>query len=195
MMFLALSTLVAIGIGVWIAQGTPWFAMPWRKTAFPSTADEIDERDRRRRRRFLRFLRRSAARGSRSPATGWLSRRSRAALQLWRCVRAVDTSRDASRLCKALRRFASDLTRLPLNTPLPGFVEWIIARRPRLNGDGLRELVRELESSVYGGNGELDLPRWKRAFKRSLGRILLTRTRDPKGARRTRALPALNPSG
>jgi hypothetical protein len=196
MVFLALSTFVAIGIGVWVAQGTPWFGLRWRKAPFDQApSDSADGAvSWRARVALLRFLRRIGTRSSSAPLVRWLTRRSRAALQLWRCVRAVEASRDASRLCKALRRFASDLTRLPLNTPLPGFAEWIIARRPRLKGDGLRELVRELESSVYG-NGELDLRRWKRSFKRSLRRVLLARTRDPKSTRRARALPVLNPSG
>jgi hypothetical protein len=196
MAFLVLSMLLAMGVGVWVAHEAPGMAL-MRSTltlkrvpqqGFGPASNAVVRQAPRRAGMLARLSRRLA----RTRWVGWLRGRLRAGIQIWRCIRSVEASHDANRLCKVLRRFASELTRLPMGTTLPAFVDWIILRRPRMNGQRLKGLVGELEASVYGCY-ELDLRGWKRSFKRDVRRMLLSRGRNPRRQGRQRALPALNP--
>ena len=114
--------------------------------------------------------------------------------RLWFCVRVVDGESDPEVWSYMLKFLANKHLGIPAQLPLPDLGERLADIHRRSDRRRMRELMRELELSLYA-DGSLDFAAWKRRFRRQLKPSWLPRPgsrRIPRQTARSR-LPRLNP--
>ena len=112
--------------------------------------------------------------------------------RVWQCLRCVDKADDAQGLCRIMRRFACQYLRLPPNSSLTSIADAMHHLRPRLDQEHMRELFQELDSAAYG-HERIDIPQWKKNYKRLLRKVMFSRRRRREQREARRKLPDLNP--
>jgi len=111
-----------------------------------------------------------------------------------RCVKAANRESDPAAWAE---RFADSACRhlgLDAQTKLPGMVDKILALRPAADREQIVRLLRQLDGALYG-NQDIDFARWKKQFRRQIGRgrgIAKAGAERRLHLRRAR-LPELNP--
>jgi hypothetical protein len=110
------------------------------------------------------------------------------------CVRFVDEEQDPETWGFTLRFLANKHMGLPPNAPFSVIGKHILDFHPKADPQRIRELIHQLEASVYG-HSELDFERWKAAFKHEIRpslRLWPAAARGKRAQPRAR-LPGLNP--
>ncbi len=110
------------------------------------------------------------------------------------CVRFVDEEQDPEVWGFTLRFLANKHMGLPINAPYSVIGKHILDFHPKAEPQKIRQLIHELEESVYGHQA-LDFERWKEAFKHEIRPSLRLWPRHFAFARPkvASALPSLNP--
>jgi hypothetical protein len=110
------------------------------------------------------------------------------------CVRFVDEEEDPEAWGFTLRFLANKHMGLPLNAPYSAIGKHILAFHPKAEPQKIRQLIHELEESIYGHQA-LDFERWKEAFKHEIRPTLrlLPRRRRTIRPETVSTLPGLNP--
>jgi hypothetical protein len=113
--------------------------------------------------------------------------------RLWLCVSAADRETDPAAWCRQFQEQTCNSLAFDPKDPLAGLSNQLARVRPGADRAQIERLIQQLDGALYGRQ-EIDFPRWKRDFKRSL--------RPRRGAIRSLVasltprrvyLPALNP--
>lgn len=111
-------------------------------------------------------------------------------LRLWFCVRRAAKEEDPSAWCRSLKATGTSHLGLSSQAPLARIAEGVIAVQPNADPERVRNLMRNLDAAIYGGES-LDFARWKHDFAQQLRpRFGLGRNH---GQKRRGGLPDLNP--
>lgn len=112
------------------------------------------------------------------------------------CVRAADREQDPGAWYDRFQEMTCRHLQFESQTPLPGITGRILTLRPGADREQIERLMQQLDAALYGGR-DIDFPRWKKQFRREVGRGRgLLRGRAGRGPRfRRPLLPELNPRG
>jgi hypothetical protein len=112
--------------------------------------------------------------------------------RLLRCVRYANRADSPAEWCERFEQAARAWLRAPADSSAPRMLERILKLRPRADRARVTRLMEQLDAALYGRQ-DLDFQRWKRDFRRQVGRLrgLFRPSAEPR-IRRAR-LPELNP--
>lgn len=123
-----------------------------------------------------------------------LSRAMPASSRFLRCVKAADAADDPAQWCQRFQTAACRHLQFDAQTPLPGLTGQILALRPGADPQQLSRLMEQLDAALYGKQ-DIDFKRWKKQFRREVGRGRgLLRGKGAGRHIRRPLLPELNPA-
>jgi uncharacterized protein YneF (UPF0154 family) len=136
-----------------------------------------------------------------NPLTRWQKLRRRLigvlplSIRFWFCVRCVDEEQDPDVWGYTLRFLAGKHLDMPPRAPFADIAESIIGFHPKANPRRVRELLHDLDQSVYG-HKNLDFEAWKKEFKSQIRPAVrwLPRRHVETDSKQGVKLPDLNPS-
>jgi len=109
------------------------------------------------------------------------------------CVRVANREEDPAAWAERFQGLTCQRLQFDSQTPLPGITGRILALRPGADPEQLRSLMQQLDGALYG-NQDIDFRRWKKQFRRQVGRRRGLASSSGRKLRLIRArLPELNP--
>jgi hypothetical protein len=109
------------------------------------------------------------------------------------CVRAANREENPAAWADKFQDMTCHHLKFDSQTPLPGVTGRILALRPGADREQVRRLMQQLDGALYG-NQDIDFKRWKKQFRRQVGRGQGLARSGGRKLHLTRArLPELNP--
>jgi hypothetical protein len=109
------------------------------------------------------------------------------------CVRAANRENDPAAWAERFQESTCRRVHFETQTPLPGISGQILRLRPNADREQIERLMRQLDGALYG-NQDIDFQRWKKQFRRQVGRGRdLFSGGGPRLRFRRPLLPELNP--
>lgn len=109
------------------------------------------------------------------------------------CVRSADREADPAAWAERFEDLTCRHLQFDAQSPLPGVTGRILALRPGAEREQVERLMQQLDGALYG-NQDIDFERWKKQFRRQVGRRRGLVSSSGRRFHLTRArLPELNP--
>jgi hypothetical protein len=109
------------------------------------------------------------------------------------CVRSANREDDPAAWAERFQNMTCHHLQFESRTPLPGVTGRILSLRPGAEPEQLERLMQQLDAALYG-NQDIDFARWKKQFRRQVGRVRGIARSSGRQLHLSRArLPELNP--